>query len=379
MQSITDPSHILCFAHQGEARAFLDSGLWQNCSDFGELKVFKSTARNELPDYLCLTGEGLWKSYDVINQLLYQLKAQHQALNFEIINLGIAAGLTKEVQLGEVYFIDLCLRESRSGASFQTYTPAPSKGHNCYPLITVEERLRNKAVTKSIAAFAPLADREGWAIARAAKAHGLPLTMLKVVSDLPYLQSNTEDEKQNCDLIQQKAEEFSLLLWNSYQKLPKTVVKQKFSLVQNSTPTGLYFTHALKKRWEKILQLYGVKNQQECDLFLQKQITHLNELKGLPGKKMAIALIEKLEAELFPERMVMQEQLQRLAFPLQLLQQKGIAQYRWSKEQEGKIELQANLADQQEMQALVMALQSLDWNKIQDFFHGKASQDADHV
>jgi hypothetical protein len=395
-------NHLLCFAHEGEAQVFLEQDTWLQLKQFSPLKVFEKKTKGNvthLPrNLLLITGEGLWKSYDALTTVLSTLNLDREASAWRIFNMGLAAGLTSEVEIGKVYSIDLVLSEARQGSSYQTYTSeiACLNTFPHWPLISLQDRLlpereSDRQLAKELSAFAPLADREAWSLARAAKIHGLSFSVLKVVSDLPF-----QVDTATCQLVQERASEFSLLLWQAYQQIEIAKSSQypmaktiSVPSVELAPPLGFYFTHELRRQWNRLLQQYQVFTSADYDLFLQRHSTILQELSdpksALSPKKKTLALLEKLERILFPERELYRQKLQQLALPLQLLKERGLAQYHWSQEKEGQLELQLKLSEHKDQLAVQLALESLDWKQIKDFFDGKLAQfpfvpeDSDHV
>ena len=125
----------------------------------------------------------------------------------QVINLGIAGSLDKNIQLGEIYSIRKVFREGVAPNSFPVFRSFDDTAQaDC---ITAEKRVVEKSYATSLAPFAPIADRELWAIASVCSRFNLPFRAYKLISDRAGEDTDTSG-------IKRRALEFSSRLYEYY-------------------------------------------------------------------------------------------------------------------------------------------------------------------
>jgi len=188
---------LLAFAHRGEANAFLKQGRFQPLP-FSLKGLYDSGC-----EMLLLTGEGI---HPVMEKLEAVCSAFHQNIS-EIINLGIAGSLNDEIVLGEIYAIRKIFREGAAPNSFPAFRSSDDTAEtNC---ITAEKRVLEKSSAARLAPFAPVVDRELWAIASVCSRFNLPFRSYKLISD----RAGEGIETPN---IKRRAAEYSARLYEYY-------------------------------------------------------------------------------------------------------------------------------------------------------------------
>lgn len=200
---------LLAFAHRGEAEAFLKQGRFK-ALPFS----FKGLYESER-EMLLLTGEGI---HSVIEKLGAVCAAFHQNIS-EIINLGIAGSLNNEVELGKIYAIRMILREGVSPNSFPVFRSADVTAQT--DCITAEKRVLEKSYAARLASFAPVVDRELWAIASLCSRFGLPFRSYKLISD----RAGEDAETLN---IKRRATEYSARLYEHYRACERDLLRDTF-------------------------------------------------------------------------------------------------------------------------------------------------------
>jgi nucleoside phosphorylase len=195
-----DPEILLTFAHYGEAGAFIREKGFQPL-DFCDNGLYESS--NTL---LLLTGEGISSTMERLSAVCREFK-HHIS---EVINLGIAGSLSKELNIGEIYSIRSVIREPHSGKRFETYLSAETRATaDC---ITAGKRVLDDDYARRLAGFAQLADRELWAVAAVCAQFQLPFRSYKLISDMAG--KNTHPGE-----IKRRAREYSIELYQFYSAL----------------------------------------------------------------------------------------------------------------------------------------------------------------
>jgi nucleoside phosphorylase len=206
---ISTPKILLTFAHRGEAQEFLEKKRFQ-VLDFSVNGFYDST-----DEFLLLTGEGIACTKERLSAVCGEFR--HQIA--EVINLGIAGGLSEEISIGEIYRIGAVLREPAGGQSFGTYRSAETSA--AVDCITAGKRVLDEEYALRLAGFAKVVDRELWGIAAVCAQLQLPFRSCKLISDRAG--ENTETQE-----IKRRAPEYSARLYQFYCDLQPTPQKNHF-------------------------------------------------------------------------------------------------------------------------------------------------------
>lgn len=188
---------LLTFAHRGEAETFLKQGRFQPLPF-----LFKGFYESER-ELLLLTGEGIQSA---IERLTAVCAAFRQNI-IEVINLGIAGSLDDGIEVGEIYAIRKVFREGVESNPFPAFSSSDDTANtNC---ITAEKRVLESDYAARLAPFAPVVDRELWAVASVCSRFSLPFRSYKLISDRAGENVVTLD-------IKRRAAEFSARLYEYY-------------------------------------------------------------------------------------------------------------------------------------------------------------------
>ncbi len=258
-------------AHRGEALSFLKQD---------KLKSIDKNLYQGQDYLLLLTKEG---PDEVMIRLPYYL-AKFPEIT-EIINLGIAGGLSKILKLNDIIEIRTVYGHNHKPL-FHSYTLNEEAKFDC---ITSYIRSNSEVIKEKLSHFAHTVDRELWAMAKVCKEYNLKLKSFKLISDMA---SNDVF----CENIKEKAEIYSEQIYNFVHK--NNILKahkENQSLTIENLPFRASFT--LKKRIEKLTQksdfsqanqiINSSKNAQECILRLENKLNplkpvienHINKLK----------------------------------------------------------------------------------------------------
>jgi len=198
---------LLIFAHRGEAQEFLQQLPFQAADT--AFKRFYETEQQAL----LLTGEGLRAAEERLSAFLNAF-GKHIST---VINLGIAGSLSDALPAGEIYPIRTAYREPEAGPAFPSFhSAAPAAQRDC---ISARKRVLTPAYAQRLASFAPIVDRELWAIASLCADYSLPFLAYKLISDRAGVDTSTVDYKA-------RARQFSEQLFDFYTTHLRTIEPQ---------------------------------------------------------------------------------------------------------------------------------------------------------
>lgn len=188
---------LLIFAHRGEAQEFLQRLPFQAADT--EFKGFYETEERSL----LLCGEGLPAAHARVSAVL---NAFGETLSL-VLNLGIAGSLSDALPAGEIYPIRTVYREPDAGQAFPSFRSAePGAQIDC---ISAAKRVLSPGYARRLAPFAPIVDRELWAIASLCADYNLPFFAYKLISDRAGVDTSTVD-------FNTRARQFSEQLYEFY-------------------------------------------------------------------------------------------------------------------------------------------------------------------
>lgn len=174
---------LLVFAHRGEAQAFLKGRNFREV-DFAFNGVFQSEK-----ELLLLCGEGLDAAEERLSTLLGAFGKDISL----VLNLGIAGSLSDSLTPGEIYPIRAAYREPEAVQALPAFRSAdPNARIDC---ISARRRVLTPAYAQRLAPFAPIVDRELWAIASLCAQQGIPFRSCKLISDRAGVDTSALDFK----------------------------------------------------------------------------------------------------------------------------------------------------------------------------------------
>jgi nucleoside phosphorylase len=277
-------STLLCFAHKGEAQSFFKRFSLKSHQRFKDVWA--------CPEFmLCLTGEGMDQAMTKIGLLI----GAHPEFK-EVINLGVVGAVRDDVLIHQLVQVRTVYGEDR----FHSFELDGDTD-----LLTTAQRVLDPLMAKKLRAFAPVVDRELWAIARVCKEARINLRALKIISD------KVEDQqKEVCAVVKEQALFFSEQLLEAYLHLPQTQLEPIANQIQNiSLFTNEFFHFSLVQKRQLIRLLEQLDcNEEEIADFSQTVI----EMKKRP-KDRARILLEELNRRLSPLEAQIKEALQACA------------------------------------------------------------------
>ncbi len=224
---------LICIAHRGEAQTFIKS-----------LKNIEAGLYQGKDYYVLISGEGI---FNVLTKLPYIIGKYEVT---EIINYGIAGITDSKLAIGEIYPIRTMYAMDTDKPYFHSYT---TQNESLVDLITTKDRVLSDDISKKLYEFAPVVDREAWAIGKVATEYKLPMFIYKLISDFA-------GDTTACFDIKEKTQEFSDKMFEHFitQNFPEKAIERVLEL-----PFHASFTQY--KRIDKLLQ----KINRPADTYIQ--------------------------------------------------------------------------------------------------------------
>ena len=323
---------LLTFAHRGEAKAFL-----KNDQFLPVPFLFDGLYKNE-HRFLLIHGEGLQTTSEKLAVVCGAFREKIHA----VINLGVCGSLKENsFKMGDVYPIRTCYKEGEF-KSFST----PLK--NAVDIISSKERVLNQDYAKNLSFFAPLVDREAWAVGSICHLLNLPFYSFKLISDY-------SDNEDICQLISSKSEEISQTLYNYFLQ-----VKIEDSSVKEEVKNDLWATTSQRRLFNSLskkMELKGIKYDPSA----------LDSGNLAPKKRMS-KILEEMEKNLFPFEADLKDKLGKLT---QCLNDSKI-DVKFSKDfEDSSLLLTFKIQNQKELEKAVTTLNSFPYQNIKDLLDGR--------
>lgn len=245
---MSENATLFTFAHRGEARATLKYFEMSRVADF-PLELYSNAEKSF---YLLITGEGSLEALAHTSSALAFLNG----LICQVINLGIAGSLSSKITKDQILPIRTSYGQmSAREMHFKSYT----LGASSFDAVTASERVLTPEQAHYLSSFAPIVDRELWAVARACSLFDRPLKAYKYISDEVWAQN----EGQFCQQIKEKSVIYSEALLDYYLNTKEQLLTSK----QDSDDfdfyylPGLHFSVSMKKKMDSLLKSLQQKKQ----------------------------------------------------------------------------------------------------------------------
>ncbi len=190
---------LLAFATQREAQPFIDYHRLTRQSTGSLYGVYGGENIS-----LIITGMGALKGAVYLSEILQQRKLAGHPIT-EVINYGVAGCVCDTFSLEEIVVVDKVIKydpvefskpqpNKYFSSSFPDFTLTPKKKEitvlatSDHPIFTEEDAHR-------VARHAHVVDMEGYGYAFAANSHGIPLQVVKGISDFAYKKSEQSFKK----------------------------------------------------------------------------------------------------------------------------------------------------------------------------------------
>lgn len=321
---------LLTFAHRGEAKAFLKRDQFEPIS-FAFDGLYKNNQR-----FLLIHGEGSQVTSEKVSAVCGAFRDKIHA----VINLGVCGSLNQEkFKIDSIFPIRTCYKEDE----FKSFSTANKSGVD---LICSKERILDLEKAKKLSWFAPIVDREAWAVGSVCHTLDIPFYAFKLVSDY----SNNEDI---CQLVSAKSEEISEALYRYFLEIKIDHRSEE----RGGNSDGTVSQKRLHDSFLKKMELKGITP------------SPLNEdFKNLGPKKRMAKVLEQMEKDLFPFENRLRQRLNSLTQELR----DAKIEVKFSKDYEDPtISLTTKVKSQKELDKIISALKSLPLKEIRDVFDGK--------
>lgn len=332
---------LIVIAHRGEAQEFIKN-LY--------LKADESLSGLYTSDQLALliSGEGI---FDVFTKLPF-IFAKHNIKN--VLNYGIAGALDKKLEIGQIISIRTVYGFNETKPKFHSFT-SNSKNAN-YDCITTDERVLSDEFAKKINPFAPIVDRELWAIAKCCSQYKIPFDSFKLISDYAGTQTACFD-------IKEKALEYSEALFEEYLRFDQS---NRLEMIDIQTPITMSFSNKVK--YKKVITSLSLRENKSIDEILSGiDIDKIKALDIKPKNKASI-LIEKLDTQLNPVRTKIN---QKLEIYFKTFTDIGAKVKIDPKLETQKFNLSIDVNNAKNLKNLKLALESFDFKKIDKLWNGE--------
>lgn len=355
---------LIVFAHRAEAKSFLDH---ERCQAVDGLQnLYKSHRLNEAPDfYLFICGEGHYNALNGLSYVLGKLGPQVK----RIVNFGVCGALDSALSVGKLYPIRTIYSEALlSDAPSSHQHEVNFKSFTCHQegldLITANKRVLSRDYKTYLGHFAPLVDREAWAIAFAAKQANLPLSIYKLVSD----KADQKDEQELCQIVKDQALFWSEQMYLFYQQHRTPHEEQdQLELPQALQDNRLHFTLSQKRIVLQFLKTLALKGHQLEDILQTIKLeTVLSQ--DIKPKERTKLLTKELNDLLNPLKARVDGQLRELSSPFS---QKNI-HLSFDKDLEKDLfHLSCTITSPQQLKDLTDLLDNFNFEKLQEILKGE--------
>ncbi|EPZ52031.1 hypothetical protein M902_2456 [Bacteriovorax sp. BAL6_X] len=340
---------LLVFAHRGEAQTFLKEMDLKSHPEFNDLYLSGDKSLG-----LVLTGEGPQNVMMALTYAMGLLKTQGIKLN-QLINLGICASFNKELRLGEIFEIRTIYGQGEF-KSFQCLCESSK-----LDLITANERILDSKLANSLSHFAPLADREAWAIGLVSKKFQIPLRAFKLISD-------HVTDAPICEYIKEHAQDYSQELYRYFLTSVSKKEKPPNADLSFLDDKNFYFTLSLEREVTNLIKQILVKYEMN-----QEELLNLSAIKDIKAhevtpKKKALELRDFLKEKLYPTRTKIIKQLDNFVKDTGL--EKNELTYDPSLEKV-ILFIRSKITSETELMSIQKKLSKIDWNRFNSLMNGE--------
>ncbi|MBG08684.1 MAG: hypothetical protein CME68_07990 [Halobacteriovoraceae bacterium] len=371
---------LIAIAHRAEAQAFLKSRhLALKPEAFAFDGLYYSTEHNLA---LLLTGEGVQSATEKLAALC---GAKHNKIQ-EIINLGVAGILenSPQFELGGVKEIRTAYHDLGHKMEFKSFSTSSqtSPFHLC-DIVTSSKRALKKKDCEELLPFAPLVDRETWAIGSVANRFQIPFRSLKVLSDKVY-EADQGGSLEVCRLIKDQAPLWSQQLLAAFDKIvplekeahsnnpenKKELLKDNTLLDFIEKSTTFHVTTSQKRKVKSLWDILLSQSMNEKALMTELKdstLTPLASEKGTPKSKTS-KLIERLENLISPFKTDFHKLLEKETKALNEARCKIVFSNQFETD---SIDLNFTIRKPKDVFKLQKAIEKTDFTTIQNLLNGQ--------
>jgi nucleoside phosphorylase len=339
---------LIVFAHRAEAATFLKQG------DFKSIESITNALYSNKSDYLLVCGEGIYSALEMVSTAIGECKSTIT----EVLNYGIAGSLSEKAELSKIYEIRTFYAHNNSEVEFKSYSSNITKKLDC---ITSSKRVLDGDFANHLSCFAHIADREAWAIARAASNANLPIRAYKLISD-NALTNNSDTPL--CEIIKENAEIYSDKMWKHFVALENKeveIVELEISKIKE-----LYLTVSQFRNYKNLLSSLLHKFPSELSVLENCCIEDIKEL-NLTEKQRAQKLIDKMREIQNPFNHKLSSEVEEVLRPLK----KAQINIKLSKNYESdSFNVSATIHNEVELQLISNALKRFNYSRYKEILRG---------
>ena len=336
---------LLTFAHRGEAQIFLKEWRMKPVSS-----GFEGLYRNS-DFYLLLMGEGRQKATEKVAATL----SQFQEIT-HVFNLGVCGSLRDEYPIDDIYSIRSVYGENEGKMLFKSFSSSDENAK--VDLVSTSSRILEEADTNSLDNYAPLVDREAWAVGSCCQMFKKPLFIYKLISD------RVGKETEVCQVVKERAEEFSDRL---FQFFMETQMPEEEPDILLPEIKGLYFTVSQTRKLNYLhekLSLKGIEFQKMLELANYPELLEMD----IRPKDRAKIFLERLHLVLSPKQKEILATLDELS---QGIEKAGMKTHFDSSLEGEYIGIHGKIENQAQINQLIGALEEFPFPKFLELIRGK--------
>lgn len=366
---------LLSFAHRGEAKSFLQEFKWNSLTSEGDLYTIESSPFSKANLSLVITGEGRDQVLVKLTRALTKLQSQWPEENFHLLNLGVCGHLKNHPQnfsRQDLILLKTCYAqrgEENQEMEFKSFSCDNSLFENDLKeadCVSTNIRVLNSKHALHLSHFAPLVDREVWAVGLVAQITQTPFSSLKVISDFA--------DGDICARVKEDTEIWSDLLLKSTLTLLKTVNDGGKSVIdENLWPElkeHLHITVSQERRLRLLLKALSLKGKSKELILKETKFTDLIQEDLRPKDKTKIFL-ESLADLLNPLDKKLRLELEELTTDLK---EAGL-KVRFDQGHENEVlHFTTSIDSELQINKVVGALEGFDFQKFRSLVRGQWSQ-----
>jgi hypothetical protein len=341
---------LIVFAHRAEAKSFLSEGSFKAMAP----NLYEGSIETSLC-FILITGEG---NMLALSSLSHSLGLLADRAIKRVINYGVAGSLDQALCVGELYPIRTIYRQGHDESSESMEFKSFTSQIDGVDLVTTHKRVLDKKQHLFLSHFAPIVEREAWALAFAAKLATTPFLCFKVISDYA-------DNQEICQIVKEQAAVWSDKMLEHYQNLSNTSPKEHS--LPELIDDKFHVTTAQERILHKLLQALSLKGLTFEQIFEQVSLITIKEMEGRK-KERTKRLIDELTTLLNPLHHALEQKLKALTHPMK--QQDIKASFDPSFEEE-KINLSVTIRDEKHRDQVATALQEFDYHKLRTLLSGQ--------
>lgn len=326
---------LIVMAHRGEAQTFIKH------FDFKASQQLKNTYITESLA-LCITGEGIYETINALSKVCQELKPN------KIINIGIAGGLDKRLELEKIYSIRTAYGYNEISPKFKSFTTEDH--HSQIDCISLDSRVLDDKQVPTLSHFAKIVDRELWGVGFVARSFSIPYLSYKLISDYAGAQTNCFD-------LKEKALYFSQMMLEFYINLELDDTKSEACEFSYS----FHASFTQKARIENLLKKLSF-NQKDFEQLTSITLAQKSKLKDAPR------VILALESKINPATSQINKALKDLSRPLESIGAKIFFDKKLEKQ---NFTIQMEINSIANIEKLKLALEIFDYQKYSKIFEGR--------